>query len=318
ALRGLESDPLVAEKLLHLEPSPYLQQLNARELASMLYRDNLRLKHAPRKRLQDELDSAKLADNMRQMQADRESGLLELTTAATDPLARALLSHLQEVGQRDQVMFSMPATVFGDKCEPVQQLVNPHRSLAEHTGDMEVEDADSVLASAAVGSGSDVLALPGQDIVPSAHLFQDEAARHFAKCLAPSRAFGDHSFFRISSGAMDRHVITGAPLRQFDFMVQCYVPVEIDQCGDGDQRAVHLAPLGAPMALTLRQHTFDVLAQSIHVWALDKGVKFLPRPGLGLLLAPDLFVCFRFFCYFCLFACLLPACYLVNRTLFTR
>ncbi|CAE7773047.1 unnamed protein product, partial [Symbiodinium sp. CCMP2456] len=298
-------------KLLHLETSPYLEQLNARELASMLYRDNLRLKHAARKRLQDELDSAKLADEMRQVQADRESGLLELTPAANDPLARALLSHLQEapglarmsankryesivvlwhsldslvsqVGQRDQVMFSMPATVFGDKCQPVQQLVSPHRSLAEQNiGDMELEDADSVLDSTAVGSSSDVLALPGHDIVPAAHLFQDDAARHFAKGLELAPAFRDHSFFRISSGAMDRHVITGTPLRQFDFMVQCYLPVEIDQRGDGDQWAIHLAPLGAPMALTLRQHTFDVLAASLHVWALGKGVKFLPRPGQG-------------------------------------
>ena len=79
--------------------SPYLEQLNARELASMLYRDNLRLKHAARQRLQDELDSAKLAEDMRRVQADRESGLLEHTTAATDPLARALLSHLQEASQ---------------------------------------------------------------------------------------------------------------------------------------------------------------------------------------------------------------------------
>ncbi|CAE7224626.1 unnamed protein product [Symbiodinium sp. CCMP2592] len=277
--------------------SPYLQQLNARDLASMLYRDNLRLKHAARQRLQDELDSAKLAEEMLRVQADRESGLLEDKIAATDPLAKALLSHLQEVGQQDQVVFSMPATVFGDKCEPVQKLVNPHRSLAaQNVGDMELEDEDSVLSTAAAGSGSDVLALPGHDIVPAAHLFQDDAARHFAKCLEPAHAFRDHSFFRISSGAMDRHVITGAPLQQFDFMVQCYVPVGIEQHGDGDGGlwAVHLAPLGGPMALTLRQHTFDVLAENVHVWSLGKGVKFLPRPSLGLLLAPHLCVVWSF------------------------
>lgn len=63
----------------------------------MLYRDNLRLKHSVRPRLQQELDSAKLAEEMQQTQADRESGLLELATDAADPLTRALLSHLQEV-----------------------------------------------------------------------------------------------------------------------------------------------------------------------------------------------------------------------------
>ena len=92
-------------------------------------------------------------------------------------------------------MFSMPATVFGDKCAPVQQLVNPHRLPAwQNVGDLELEDADSVLAAAAVGSGSDVLALPGHDSVPSAHLFQDDAARHFAKCLELAPSFRDHAF----------------------------------------------------------------------------------------------------------------------------
>ena len=206
-------------------------------------------------------------------------------------------------------MFSMPATVFGDKCAPVQQLVNPHRLPAwQNVGDLELEDADSVLAAAAVGSGSDVLALPGHDSVPSAHLFQDDAARHFAKCLELAPSFRDHAFFRISSGAMDRHVITGAPLQQFDFMVQCYVPVGLEQRGDGDggHWAVHLAPLGAPMALTLRQHTFDVLAGNVHVELGQRRevfasarVRAASRSG---------FACVG------LFASLLTCCWFVHRT----
>ena len=81
-------------KLLHMQPSEYTRGMSERELASLLYRDHLGLKHANRRRLQAELEHAKeIEDKQIQAVTGHELHSVRLTD---DPLLMALINHLKQ------------------------------------------------------------------------------------------------------------------------------------------------------------------------------------------------------------------------------
>ena len=94
-------------KLLHLAPGPYTNSMGERELSSLLYRDNIFLKHGDRKRLQLELDY-KAAEQLQvegegdcngygENDSDVENGHpSKMLKAMSDPLTAALIPHLLE------------------------------------------------------------------------------------------------------------------------------------------------------------------------------------------------------------------------------
>ena len=197
-------------------------------------------------------------------------------------------------------MFSMPGELVNDKLETLQELVNAGtvESVLADTMNLELEDHSENILEAPAGSDA-VVPLPSRpEISKAINLFADDAAQRFASQLPPDFAFRDSVFLRIVSGSMDRHVVTGEPLRPFDFMVQRYLPVGIAETAES---GLHLAPVGAPMALTLRQCSFDALASGIQIWSLGKGVFFAPRPrdslnpGKNRLF--EICFCLSFFCF---------------------
>ena len=83
-----------------MQPSDYTSTMRERELAALLYRDHIGLKHADRSRLCEELEEAKTQETQK---------VLAVTTGEQpqhgeegeprlDPLRKALLDHIWEVG----------------------------------------------------------------------------------------------------------------------------------------------------------------------------------------------------------------------------
>lgn len=82
--------------LLHICPSAYTANMNERQLASLLYRDHLSLKHAGRERLHAEIMDARRKEDEGGHHSEFQVGGTEVEDV--DPLLKALLDHLKEVG----------------------------------------------------------------------------------------------------------------------------------------------------------------------------------------------------------------------------
>ena len=105
--------------------------------------------------------------------------------------------------------------------------------------------------------------LGGKEDSKSDHLFG--SVSHYV----PPECFTGTSFFKISSGNMRRHVISGESLKPFDFLAQRYFPV------DGDDTFVNLVPCGSPFAINFQGVDFSTLVENIFVWKLDTGIAFV-------------------------------------------
>ena len=83
-------------QLLHMRSSPYLESLTERQLASLLYRDHVGLKHSSRDRLVKELSDCKNKET--DQVATKNRGVIRDVSEdhANDPLLKALLDHVWE------------------------------------------------------------------------------------------------------------------------------------------------------------------------------------------------------------------------------
>ena len=73
--------------------------MSDRQLSSLLYRDNVVLKHAPRDRLQKEIEDAQALEDSQLRQAN--AGVLEPEVSGDqDPVVSALLAHLLQAGRQ--------------------------------------------------------------------------------------------------------------------------------------------------------------------------------------------------------------------------
>ena len=94
-LLSFTSQCFCLRQLLHLQPSPYTERMNERELASLLYRDHVGLKHASRDRLGKEIADAQTEEstfvNASVPEHDQNSEWM-------DPLTSAMLGHLVQAG----------------------------------------------------------------------------------------------------------------------------------------------------------------------------------------------------------------------------
>lgn len=73
-----------------MQPSEYVNAMTDRQLASLLYRDEIHLKHSSRERLEVELVGQKqLEDEILQLQPPKPH-------AELDPMLKALLDHMKQ------------------------------------------------------------------------------------------------------------------------------------------------------------------------------------------------------------------------------
>lgn len=84
-------------QLLNMRSSPYLESLTERQLASLLYRDHVGLKHSRRDRLVKELSDCKSKEE-NQIEAKNHGMIMDMSKdhANDDPLLKALLDHIWE------------------------------------------------------------------------------------------------------------------------------------------------------------------------------------------------------------------------------
>lgn len=76
-----------------MQPSDYINAMGERQLASLLYRDHIGLKHSKRERLRKELETARLQEAEQLKLADRNP---EGHMPTVSPFLKALMAHIPE------------------------------------------------------------------------------------------------------------------------------------------------------------------------------------------------------------------------------
>lgn len=183
-----------------------------------------------------------------------------------------------KVAKRDQVIFSIPRKYLETARINLAEVVAPHTDTEKQPslvhGEMKrcVFDDDDTHNMWLVPTGPVVDQLGGKDDSKSDHLFGSVSDYVSPDC------FTETSFFKISSGNMRRHVISGESLKPFDFLAQRYFPV------DGDDTFVNLLPCGSPFAISFQGVDFATLVDNIFVWKLDAGIAFVHNVLMNLVL----------------------------------
>eukprot|EP00435_Cladocopium_sp_Y103_P014366 s3181_g3.t1 len=234
---------------LSLVRGPYTSSMGERELSSLLYRDNIFLKHGDRKRLQMELDYK--ASEQQEMEVEGMVPDLKL-------------GGIINVGRRDHVVFSMNAKTFGDCCSSFKRLM-PQLTDASPTENL--SRVQLVHVPPSVVHGEEDLDIE-QEQGESQPLPQQQ-----------------HAFFQVLGGNLNRHKFVGQKPLAFDATVQLYTAAKPasnradDTCGVVFQSqetvdSVDLQPTGLPLAAKFKSVAADELS-SLCVWKLENEVSMV-------------------------------------------
>lgn len=285
---------------MHIRPSEYTAKMTERELASLLYRDHLSLKHADRQRLHSEIKDVQRKENRGSHSEDEVEGIEEVGDVDdVDPLLKALLDHLKEVGLDSWTVGHDQFEVYPANLVYVSNVTRSYADTLCNVKPCQVSSRDKVVFSMpeallqdATKSIPDVIKPRASQTKPPApaalenniQVINDSDTENVLEALAddgenlmatgvrtdlfgagPSCPAGSHHgsvFFSITEGSMSRRTLSGERPQRFDFLIQRYVV-----CSQ-DADVVHLVPFGAPLAIDLCTVPFTTLIQSLIVWKM--------------------------------------------------
>ena len=231
--------------LLQFKDRAPLDTLKDSEVAKLVYRDHVQVKHSSRKRLSAELEAIQESCAPLALYDKAGNKLHNLG----GPMSKAFAVHLVELCKRNLgLVFSLSKDLVGEHWRDVRASGVSFKRMSE-SRQLQLDDDSS-------------------------------CAVHPAPCVGADLLNKKFFWFQPVGGNLNHHLIMGEALNQYDFLAQPF-EVRAAEFEDGQTypSCVTVAPSGKTVTCSITHIPFDRLSQSLTVWS-NFAIEFAVVPHL--------------------------------------
>lgn len=266
--------------LLGMQPTEYLMGLPDAELAKLIYRDDITIKHASRQRLADELQdkadgSAKNPEKMAVCDTNEK-------TQGAGALSKALVQYLLKVSRvKPDAIFAWDARSMegvGLTTVDAARITTGPAAITRPP----VLEGDSWIVSLQGSTGSTRSCMSLSQL--SSLVLLKNNGVPMDKSSLPDDSLSHMFFGKPVEGNLAHHTVMGQQLQKFDFLVQPFALVEAEWDDETHTwTSITLIQHGAPMTCRLGHIPFDTLSKNLNVWTSpETGYRvFLKMPSIS-------------------------------------